>query len=90
MDVVHNKVLGSIATGDGLDNIDYAPVEKRLYAAASVAGTLTIAKVDGRGTMTTIATVLTAKGSRSVIAGEGATAYVIDPVSGSILKVVPG
>lgn len=90
LDVVHNKVLGSIATGDGLDNIDYAPAEKRLYAAASVAGTLTIANVDNRGTMTTVATVPTAKGARSVIAGKGATAYVIDPVSGSILKVAPG
>jgi len=90
LDVVNNKVLGSISTGDGLDNIDYSPAEKRLYAAASVAGTLTIANVDNRGAMTTVATVPTAKGARSVIAGKGPTAYVIDPVSGSILKVAPG
>ena len=90
LDVARNKVLGSIATGDGLDNIDYAPAEGRLYAAASVDGTLTIAKVDDDGTMTTMATVSTAKGGRSVIAGKGATAYVIDPVGGSVLKVAPG
>jgi len=90
LDVARNKVLGSIATGDGLDNIDYAPADQKLYAAASVAGTLTIAKVDNRGAMTTVATVPTANGARSVIAGDGATAYLIDPLSGSILKVSPG
>jgi DNA-binding beta-propeller fold protein YncE len=89
LDVARNKVLGSINTGDGLDNIDYAPGERRLYAAASVAGTLTIAKVDDRGAMNPVATLATAKGARSVIAAEGATAYIIDPVSGSILKVIP-
>jgi len=89
LDVARSKVLGSINTGDGLDNIDYATREQRLYAAASVAGTLTVAKVDDRGAMTSVATLPTAKGARSVIAAEGATAYVIDPMGGSILKVAP-
>jgi DNA-binding beta-propeller fold protein YncE len=82
-----SKVLGSIATGDGLDNIDYSASEKKLYAAASIAGTLTIASVDDHGGMKTVATIPTVKGARSVIAGKRSSAYLIDPVGGSILKV---
>ena len=82
------KVLGSIPTGDGLDNIDYSPSQKTVLAAASVAGTLTIASVDDRGGMTVLATIPTVEGARSVVAGKGSTAYLIDPVGGSILKVM--
>jgi DNA-binding beta-propeller fold protein YncE len=88
LDAAHEgKVLGSILTGDGLDNIDYSPSQKTVYAAASVAGTLTIASVDDRGGMTAVALIPTVKGARSVIAGNRSTAYVIDPVGASILKV---
>lgn len=90
LDVARDKVLGAISTGDGLDNIDYDASENRLYAAASIAGTLTIAKVDEHGAMTNLATVPIPKGARSVIAGGRRRAYVIDPVGGSILKVTPG
>jgi DNA-binding beta-propeller fold protein YncE len=88
LDAAHEgKVLGSILTGDGLDNIDYSQSQKTVYAAASVAGTLTIASVDDRGGMTAVALIPTAKGARSVIAGNRSTAYLIDPFSASILKV---
>lgn len=90
IDAAHEgKVLGSISTGDGLDNIDYSASEKNVYAAASVVGTLTIARVDDHGGMMAIATVPTVKGARSVISGRRSTAYLIDPVGGSILKVSP-
>jgi DNA-binding beta-propeller fold protein YncE len=90
LDAAHeSRVLGSIPTGDGLDNIDYSASEKKVYAAASIVGTLTIASVDDHGGMIAVATVPTVKGARSVIAGKGSTAYLIDPVGGSILKVGP-
>jgi len=90
LDAAHeSKVLGSIPTGDGLDNIDYSASEKKVYAAASVVATLTIASVDNHGGMRVVATVPTVKGARSVIAGKGSTAYLIDPVGGGILKVGP-
>ena len=82
------KVIDSITTGPGLDNIDYSPEQKVLYAAASLAATLTIAEVDGRGKFHLKATVPTGKGVRGVIAGKGGTAYLIDPVEGRILKLV--
>jgi len=82
------KVIDSITTGPGLDNIDYSPEQKVLYAAASLAATLTIAEVDDRGKFHLKATVPTGKGVRGVIAGKGGTAYLIDPVEGRILKLV--
>ncbi len=81
------KVLDSITTGPGLDNIDYSPDAKLLYAAASQAASLTIAEVDDRGKFHLRATVPTVKGARGVVAGKGETAYLIDPVEGRILKL---
>jgi DNA-binding beta-propeller fold protein YncE len=81
------KVLDSITTGPGLDNIDYSTDRKLLYAAASQAASLTIAEVDDRGKFHLRATVPTVKGVRGVVAGKGETAYLIDPAEGRILKL---
>src|SRR5262249_50083141 len=87
LDAGHDgKVIDSISTGPGLDNIDYSPERKVLYAAASQAATLTVAEVDDRGKFHLRATVPTVKGARSVVAGKGETAYLIDPSEGRILK----
>src|SRR5437868_2529055 len=83
------KVIDSIATGPGLDNIDYSADAKLLYAAASQAATLTIAEVGDDGKFHLKATVPTVKGARSVVAAGNETAYVIDPAEGKILKVSP-
>ena len=79
-------VLGSIDTGGGLDNIDYSDSEHLLYAAASVAATLTVARVGDKGDFSSVAVVPTVNGARSVVAGEK-RAYVIDPIDGQILFV---
>jgi hypothetical protein len=81
-------VLDSITTGPGLDNIDYSPDRKLLYAAASQAPSLTIAEVDDQGKFHLKATVPTVKGARGVVAGKGETAYLINPVEGRILKLI--
>jgi len=88
IDVGHDgKVLDSITTGPGLDNIDYSSDAKLLYAAASQAASLTVAEVDDRGKFHLRATVPTVKGARGVVAGKGETAYLIDPAEGRILKL---
>jgi len=88
LDAGHDgQVLDSIQTGAGLDNIDYSAEKKLLYAAAGQATTLTIAEVGDNGKFHLKATVPTAKGARSVAAGKGETAYLIDPVEGRILKL---
>jgi DNA-binding beta-propeller fold protein YncE len=81
------KVIDSITTGPGLDNIDYSSDGKVLYAAASQAATLTVAEVDSSGKFRLKATVPTVKGARGVVAGKGETAYLIDPAEGCILKL---
>jgi DNA-binding beta-propeller fold protein YncE len=89
LDVGHDgKVLDSIQTGAGLDNIDYSPESKLLYAAASQVATLTIAEISDDGKFHLKATVPTVKGARSVVAGKGETAFLIDPAEGKILKVM--
>src|SRR5437667_1887784 len=90
LDAAHDgKVLDSIQTGAGLDNIDYSPEKKILYAAAGQAATLTIVDVSDDGKFHLKATVPTVKGARSVVAAGNETAYVIDPAEGKILKVSP-
>jgi len=71
-----------------LDNIDYSTEKGILYAAASQAATLTIAEVGDDGKFRLKATVPTVKGARSVVAGKGETAYLIDPAQGRILKLI--
>jgi DNA-binding beta-propeller fold protein YncE len=89
LDAGHDgKVLDSITTGPGLDNIDYSADSKLVYAAASQAASLAIAEVDGHGKFRLRTTVPTAKGARSVVAGKGETAYLIDPAEGRILKMI--
>src|SRR5262249_43123767 len=88
LDAGHDgKVLDSITTGAGLDNIDYSVDGKLLYAAASQAANLTIAEVDEHGKFHLKATVPTVKGARGVVAGKGETEYRIDPAEGRILKL---
>ena len=90
IDAAHDgKILDSIQTGAGLDNIDYSAEKKLLYAAASQAATLTIAEVGDDGKFHLKATVPTVKGARGVVAASDDTAYLIDPVEGRILKLTP-
>jgi DNA-binding beta-propeller fold protein YncE len=89
LDAGHDgKIIDSITTGPGLDNIDYSADAKLLYAAASQAATLTVADVDDQGKFRLNATVPTVKGARGVVAGRGKTAFLIDPAEGRILKLI--
>ena len=83
------RLLGSLITGDGLDNIAYSEESAMLYAAASIAGTLAIATVDERGGLHPLAVVPTAEGARGVVAAAEGVAYVADPRGGRLLKVTP-
>src|SRR5438128_274446 len=90
LDAAHDgKILDSIQTGAGLDNIDYSAEKKIIYAAASQAATLTIAEVGDDGKFHLKATVPAVKGARSVVAAKDEAAYLIDPAEGRILKLIP-
>jgi len=89
LDAGHDgKILDSIQTGAGLDNIDYSAEKKIIYAAASQAATLTIAEVGDDGKFHLKATVPAVKGVRSVVAAKDETAYLINPAEGRMLKLM--
>jgi DNA-binding beta-propeller fold protein YncE len=88
LDVAHGgRLIDSMVTGPGLDNIDFSRDKKVLYAAASVTATLSIIDVADDGKFHLKALVPTVKGARGVVAGKGETAYLIDPAQGRILKL---
>jgi hypothetical protein len=88
LDVAHGgRLIDSLVTGPGLDNIDFSSDQKLLYAAASITATLSIIEVGDDGKFHLKALVPTVKGARGVAAGKGETAYLIDPAEGRILKM---
>ena len=70
-----------------MDDIDFLPEQKVLYAAASVTGTLGIIEVTEDGKFHLKALAATAKGAGGVKAAKGQTVYLIDPAQGRILKI---
>jgi DNA-binding beta-propeller fold protein YncE len=77
MDVGHNgEIRSSIDTGDGVDDIDYAPATHKLYVGAARAGKLTIAKVDPAGKLTVIEEVPTHAGARNGVVTKNGTVYL--------------
>jgi DNA-binding beta-propeller fold protein YncE len=70
------KVLSSSDTGDGVDDIDYAPEKKTLYAGAARAGQLSIFAVDARGVLSVIARVPTPKGARNPAVTDKGVVYL--------------
>jgi hypothetical protein len=83
----HGSALGSVDTGTGLDNIDYLPAKRLVYAAAAEAAVLTVARVDNSGKFIRVRTVPTVRGARGVVIDSEGHASVMDPYGGRILKV---
>jgi DNA-binding beta-propeller fold protein YncE len=66
-------VLSSIETGDGVDDLDYAPSGRTVYVGAAKAGQLTVAHLDPSGKLTLVTRVKTQVGARNgVVSREGA------------------
>ncbi len=83
------KILSKVDTGDGVDNIDYLPARRALYAAAGGAGQLTVAHLDEKGSLHTTVTAVTAQRARNAVAADDGTAYVADGPEGKIIVVKP-
>jgi DNA-binding beta-propeller fold protein YncE len=82
-------ILSKLDTGDGVDNIDYLPAKRALYAAAGRAGTLTIAHLDTKGALQRTEAIPTAEGARNAVVSDDGVAYVADGPAGKILVVRP-
>lgn len=77
LDVGHDgKVLSSLDTGDGVDDIDYAAATGNLYVGAAAAGELTIAHVDARGELAAVARVPVHAGARNPAVTDKGVVYL--------------
>jgi DNA-binding beta-propeller fold protein YncE len=79
--------LGTLAAGEGVDNIDYLEDKGQLYVAAGKSGTLSVLRVDPKGALSVLAQAPSAPGTRVVVAAADGTAYVADGKQGRILSM---
>jgi DNA-binding beta-propeller fold protein YncE len=89
LDIAHDgAIAGSVDTGDGVDDVDFAPAKHLVYVGAAKAAKLTIATLDAKGTLAVVATVPTADGARNGVANAEGAVYLAHS-KGSELIVVP-
>lgn len=89
LDVAHDgAVLSSIDTGDGVDDIDYAPATHLLYVGAAKAGLLTVAHADAKGVLTIVAKVPTHTGARNPAVTSDGTVYLAHSGMGKLSDLV--
>ena len=90
LDAGHDgAVLGSVDTGDGVDDFDYDAATHVIYAGASHAATLTTATVDARGALARMSVTPTAEGARNGIVDASGRVYLSHSSASEILVVKP-
>jgi len=89
MSTASGKVLSSIDTGDGVDDIDYSAKTHLLYAAAARAGQLTVARVDDQGNLTAAAKVSTPEGARNPAVTDKGVVYLTRSKAGELIVATP-
>ena len=82
------RVLASIDTGDGVDDLDYDPATHLLYVGAAKAGQLTIARADAHGNLTPVATVKTPVGARNPAVTDKGVVYLAHSALGASSDLV--
>ena len=89
MDVGHEgAVLSSIDTGDGVDDLDFAPATHTVYVGAAKAGLLTVAHVDAKGILSIIAKVPVHTGARNPAVTSDGTVYLAHSGLGKLSDLV--
>ncbi len=89
LDVGHDgRILSSVETGDGVDDIDYAPATHRVYVGAARAGQLTVAAVDPQGRLTVAAVVPTHAGARNPAVTDKGVVYLAHGGSSGLTDLV--
>jgi DNA-binding beta-propeller fold protein YncE len=79
------SVIGSIATGAGVDNIDWLAPRRWLTVAAGKAATVTVDGVDPAGHVTPVAVGASVAGARNGVVDEGGHTYVADAMNARLL-----
>lgn len=78
-----------LEVGEGVDNIDYLPAKRLLYASAGRSGKLTVAHVEDDGSLKAVASAPVAKGCRVVVATDDGTAWAADSAGGQLWELKP-
>jgi DNA-binding beta-propeller fold protein YncE len=87
LDVQHGgKLLGSVASGAGVDVIAYDAKRSHVYLPGARSATMAIVRIAEDGTPSVLATVRTAGGAHCVTADDRGFAWVCDPKGGRLLR----
>jgi DNA-binding beta-propeller fold protein YncE len=89
LDATSGAILSDLATGAGVDNIDYLPARRLVYVASGKEARLTLAAVGDDGALKIASTSKTAEGCRTVIVDGIGTAYLPDSRGGRLVVVRP-
>ena len=77
LDAGHSgAVLSAVDTGDGADDVDYAPATRMVYVGAAKAGELTAARLDAAGKLSVVAKVPTRAGDRNGVVAKDGTVFL--------------
>jgi DNA-binding beta-propeller fold protein YncE len=88
MDIAHDgKVLSSIDTGAGVDDLGWSASSRKLYIAAGQASQLTVASVDAAGQLHPASQVAIPKGTRNGIVTRGDAIYAPHSAGSEIVVV---
>ena len=81
----NGEVVGTLDTGDGVDDIDYDATKQRVVVAASKARRLTVAHIGGEGQATIVAVGSTSDGVRNAVADTAGNVYAADAQGARLL-----
>ena len=90
LDVAHDGAqLGSIDTGDGVDDFDYAASNHHVYVGAAKAAKLTVAVLDPKGGLSLLASVPTKDGARNGVVTTDGRVYLSHSRGSELVVVTP-
>lgn len=89
LDSAHGgKILSSVDTGDGVDDLDYDAITHRLYVGAGKDAKLTIANVSRSGKLSILEQVPTHAGARNPVVSKNGTVYLAHSMSANLNDLV--
>jgi DNA-binding beta-propeller fold protein YncE len=90
LDIAHDgAAVGSLDTGEGVDDFDYAAADHRVYVGAAKAARLTVATLDAHGGLTPIASVPTKDGARNGVVSRDGHVYLAHSKESELVVVGP-
>jgi DNA-binding beta-propeller fold protein YncE len=91
LDVAHEgAILATLATGNGVDDIDYSSKAHEVYVAAAMSGNLTIARLQDHGSLTLVASITTRRGARNGVVADNGTVYLAHSQGSELVMVSRG